>query len=163
MTWSVLISITDEKAKTSTTQANVPAATTAADAELFAQQLALLIDPLITGAITRVGISKSVPLPGGLTAAAAANSDVEEGARFQFRTVNGFYSAMRLATFDEANIQAGSRAVDLTAAAAFTTAMVDGIDITGVGGSGTIQPCDQRDEDLTALEFAREQFLSSRK
>ncbi|MCZ7545743.1 MAG: hypothetical protein M5R40_20485 [Anaerolineae bacterium] len=131
---------------------------------LFAEQLALLIDPLVVGALTRIGVTRDVDLPGGLAASASANADVEEGARFQFRTENGFFSGLRLPTFDESKIAAGTRGVDLADGdvAAFVAAMEDGLDLSGVGGTGTVQPCDARDEDLLALEFAREQFLSSR-
>jgi hypothetical protein len=164
MSWTILYSITDEKTKVSTTEVKLPGATTFADAEIFAGQMASLIDTLIEGAITRIGIVYQVDLPAGIKASANANSDVEEGARFQFRTANGFFSGCRLATFGESRIVAGSKEVDTvdTDVAAFVTAMVTGIDLSGVGGSGVIQPSDARDEDLTALEFAREQFLSSR-
>lgn len=164
MSYSIMYSIQDEKGRTSTTEFNVPTATSYDDVRIMAAQMAELIDPMINGAIIRIGIVDTVDLPVALSAAPAAGSDVEEGARFQFRTVNGFYSAMRLATFDESRIVAGSTAVDQTDgdAAAFITAMTDGIDLSGAGGSGVVQPCDKRNEDLTALEFAREQFLSSR-
>lgn len=164
MSWTILYSITDEKAKVSTTEVKLPSATAFADVEIFAAQMAALIDTVIEGYISRIGIVYQVALPGGIKSAANANSDVEEGARFQFRTVNGFFSGLRLATFSEALIVAGSKDVDTVNGdvAAFVTAMVTGIDTSGAGGSGTIQPSDARDEDLTALEFAREQFLSSR-
>ena len=164
MAWTILYSITDEKAKVSTTEVKLPSATTHADVVIFAQEMASLIDPLITGAITRIGITQEVALPSGLSASTAANSDVEEGAKFQFRTNGGFYTSLRLATFDEANIVAGGREVDQTDAdvAAFITAMTTGIDLTGAGGSGVVQPSDHRDDDVTALDFARELFLSSR-
>lgn len=164
MSWTILYSITDEKSKISTTEVKLPSATAFADVEIFAGQMAALIDTLITGYISRIGIVYQVALPAGIAAAASANSDVEEGARFQFRTTNGFFSGLRLATFNESRIVSGSKDVDTVDAdvAAFVTAMVTGIDLSGAGGSGTIQPSDSRNEDLTALEFAREQFLSSR-
>jgi hypothetical protein len=164
MAWTILYSITDEKAKVSTTEVKLPSATTHADVVIFAQEMASLIDPLLTGAITRIGITQEVSLPSGLSASAAANSDVEEGAKFQFRTNGGFFTSLRLATFDEGNIVAGGREVDQTDTdvAAFITAMTTGIDLTGAGGSGVVQPSDHRDDDVTALDSAREQFVSSR-
>lgn len=164
MTFTALFSIKDEKGKTSTTECNFPAATSLDDARLMAQEVAKLIDAQITGAIVRIGLVVQVDAPAGLNGSPAANSDVEEGARFQFRTVNGFYTAMRLPTFDEAKIVAGTTEVDLTDTdvTAFYTGMVAGIDLTGVGGSGTVSACDKRGEDIGALEFAKEQFLSSR-
>ncbi len=75
MAYTIMYSIVDEKGKTSTTEVKVPAATAWADAVLFTQELAELIAPLLTGAITRIGITRDVALPAGLAAAAAANSD----------------------------------------------------------------------------------------
>lgn len=165
MTWTVLYSIQDEKGAVSTTELNLPANYSLADANAFATEGAKLINALITGAITRIGISKAVELPGTLRAAALSGSDVEEGARFQFKTENGFYSSMRLATFDESKVIGGTREVDQadSAVAAFTGAMVSGLNLVAVGGTlASAEPCDKRGEDLTSLEFAREQFLSSR-
>lgn len=163
MAWTILYSIQDGKGKVSTTEVNLPTATNLASATAMAQQLATLINNVITGAIVRIGITLQVTPPGGLRVAAAANSDVEEGARFQYRTQNGFYSGLRIPTFDESLIATGSRDVNVAGAVAtFSTAMISGIDTSGAGGTGVIQPCDKRGEDLVALEFAREQFLSSR-
>lgn len=164
MAFVILYSIQDEKGSTSTTEVNIPGVTAFTDAVLFAQEMGKLINDLITGAITRIGIAFIVDLPAGLRAAPTALSDVEEGARFQFATANNFYTGLRLPTFAEGNIVAGTQTVDEVDAdvTAFVTAMVSGIDLTGVGGSGTIQPCDKREEDVTRLETAREQFLSSR-
>lgn len=164
MTYAILYSIEDEKGKRSTTEIKLPGATAYDDVRIFAAQMAPLIDALITGAIVRIGISDTLDLPGGLAAAPAANSDVEEGGRFQWRTNGGYYTGLRLPTFDEAMINAGSRDVNLadTDVAAFLAAMKDGIDLVSEGGSGVIQPSDYRDDDITALEFAREQFQSSR-
>ncbi len=105
-----------------------------------------------------------VDLPAGLRAAPSANSDVEEGGRFQFRTANNFFTSSRLPTLDESKVNAGSRDLNLTDAdiAAFVQAVISGIDLTAAGGSGTVTPCDKRNEDVASLEFAREAFQSSR-
>lgn len=164
MAFSVLYSIVDAKNEVSTCEVNVPAAITFANVGIFAAQMALLINPIITGAITRIGVAFTVTLPGGLRTTPVAGSDVEEGAKFQFRTAGNFFTGLRLPTFDETLIQSNSRAIDLEDAdvAAFIDAMTDGIDLTGAGGTGTPQPCDKREADIVALSFAREQFLSSR-
>jgi hypothetical protein len=164
MPYTVLYSVRDGKGATSTTELNLPDSITLDNARIFAAEMGKLIDNLITGAIVRIGLVLSVDLPSGIATNPDENSDVEEGARFQWRTQNGFYSGMRLPTFDEANIVAGSRDVDQAASpvAAFVLAMLDGINLVGAGGSGKPNPCDKRGEDIVALEFAREQFLSSR-
>lgn len=164
MAFTILYSIKDGKGAVSTTEVPIPSSVSFTDATIFAADLASLIDAVITGAITRIGIAFTVDLPGGLTAVPAGTSDVEEGARFQFRTDGGFYKGMRLPTFTEGLINAGSRDVDLTDldVIAFYTAITDGLDTTGGGGSGVVQPSDSREDDIVDIEYAREQFLSSR-
>jgi len=165
MAFSIIVSFRDNKNERSTTEINLPSGTAYDDVLLFAQEVVQLIDPLITGAIERVGIAATVDVSGlGLTAAPTVGSDVEEGARFQFRTALNNFTSLRLPTFDEAAIVPGTREVSQvdTDVAAFLTAMESGIDLTGVGGSGTIQPSDKRDEDIITTQQAREQFLSSR-
>lgn len=165
MAFAVIYSIRDEKGANSLMEVKVPSGTSFTDVAIFAQQMAPLINSLITGAITRIGVAFTVGLPGGLRAAPAAGSDVEEGGRFQFRTSLGNFTSTRIPTFDEQFVVAGTQEVDLTDAAvlAFVNSMLSGIDITGAGGSGIVEPSDSRDEDITALEFAREQFQSSRR
>ena len=162
MAYTILFSIQDAKGLLSTTEVNVPGASTYAQAQSFARELSKLIDPLISGAITRIGLVQTVSLPVELKASADTGADVEEGARFQYRTDGGFFTAMRIPTFLESKIQPNSRAVNLTdgAVAAFNTAMLSGIDLPD--SLGTVQPCDKRDEDIVALTAAVEQFLSSR-
>ncbi len=161
---SILYTIRDEKGEESTTTVNLPSSVTFSNVVLFAGEMAKLISPVITGAITRIGIAFTVTLPSGLRTNPLSNSDVEEGGRFQFRTENGFHTGLRLPTFNEAMITAGSRVIDQSApeVAAFIAAMQSGIDLSGVGGSGTVQPSDKRGEDIVAVEFAHEQFQSSR-
>lgn len=166
MGFSIIYSILDEKGKRSTTEVNLPSATAFNDVVIFGAELAKLIDPLITGSIERVGVAYTVALPAGLgiKTTPQPSSDVEEGARFQYQTNQGNYTGMRVPTFDEAAILPGSRLVDQvnTAVAAFLTAMESGIDLSGVGGSGVVQPSDKRDEDIVSTTSAREQFVSSR-
>lgn len=156
MALSILYSIQDAKGLTSTMEINIPTATTLANATTFAQAMAGLLNAVTTGVLTRIGVVLSVALPGGIRTGALTNSDTEEGARFQFRTSGGNFTAFRVPTFLETLIQSNSRAVDLedTDVAALVTAMEDGI-------SG-VNPVDKRNEDVTALTSAREQFQSSR-
>lgn len=161
----IVYSIRDEKGATSLMQVNAPSGTSLTDVAIFAQQMAPLIEALITGAITRIGLALTIGLPAGLRGSPLSGSDVEEGGRFQFRTSLGNYTSVRVPTFDESKIVAGSAEVDTTDAdvLAFINSMLSGIDITGAGGSGIVEPSDTRDEDVAALEFAREQFQSSRR
>jgi hypothetical protein len=161
----IVYTVEDRKGAASNTIINVPSGTTMPDAILFAQQMALLIDPMVTGRITRAGISLTVDLSSlGLGAVASDTSDVEEGARFQFTTAGNFRTSNRIPTFDETKVTVGGTDVDQVDAdvAAFIAAMEDGINLVGVGGSGTVGPTDSRDDDITATSLAKEAFQSSR-
>ena len=165
MALSVIYTFKDAKDKSSFTELNIPIGITLANAVLFAQQMALLIDPLIGGRIARIGIAATVTLPGGLSATANTASDVEEGAQFQFRTAQGFHSSNRIPTFSETFVNPGSNTIDTTDpdVAAFITAMVSGIALGPFGGTGTVSPTTNREEDLVALDFAVEDFQNSRR
>jgi hypothetical protein len=162
--FTVVLSIKDAKNQVSTTEINIPDTVSVADAKAYAQEVAKLVDPLITGAIVRIGVVLGVDLPGGLSATPDAGADVEEGARFQFRTAGGFFTSCRLATFDEAKISAGTRSVNTADAAvtAFVNGITSGIDVDPGVGVNNIMAQDKRGDDIVSLEFAREQFLSSR-
>ncbi len=161
MTWTLQFTLVDAKNETSTTEVNIPEQLLFDTVEATGQAFAALIDQLTTGAVTRITALHTIDLPGGLTPLPDGASDVEEGARFQFKTANGFYTALRLPTFDEGRIVTGTKEVDQVDAdvAAFIQAMVDGV---SVAAGPTVQPCDKRGEDIAQLTFAREQFVSSR-
>jgi len=165
MAVGVLFTFRDGKGETSSTQVNLPSNTSAADAILFGQQMAGLLDALISGAITRVGIVLDVDISAlGLNTTASGTSDVEEGARFQFRTANGFFTSMRIPTILEGIISSGGNSVNQVDVdvAAFLTAMETGIDLAGVGGTGTVAPVDTRNDDIVTTTSAKESFQSSR-
>lgn len=157
---SILYSVRDSKDQVSTFEINIPTSATLAQATGFAQAMATLVNAVTTGVLTRVGIVVGVTLPGGIRVAPLTNSDVEEGAKFQFNTAGGYRTGFRLPTFLETLIASNSRAVDLEDAdvAALVDAMESGIVITGT----TISPTDGRSDDVTALVSAKEQFLTSR-
>lgn len=163
MGFKIIYTIVDAKGTESDTSINFPTSYNFGDVRLFAEQSAARINQLITGKIVRIGIGFTVDLPSGLRAVAAANSDVEEGARFQFRTAGGYHTAMRLPTFDESYIVPGTREVDLTDADVtdFTDSMVTGAPVVALGG--VLSPSDTRDDDIVELKAARESFQSSRK
>lgn len=158
--FSVLYSIVDSKDATSTTEIAVPDSFSLVQITGFATSMAALIDAAIKGKITRVGVVIAVTLPGGLKTEPDADSDVEEGARFQFNSVGGFLTGFRLPTFDEAYIPSNTKAVDITdpVVAPIITAMTTGITVGGT----PVTPSDKREADIVSLKSAVEQFQSSR-
>lgn len=162
MAYSVQLTISDAKGEQSVVSIPLPTATSITDASLFAEQVIPLIEPLVNGALRDARLS--VPIPYTPWIATASISDVQEKARFAFRTVNDFLKLISIPSVVESIFSPGTKNVDTTDTdvAAFVTAMVDGIDLTGVGGSGVIQPCDVRGEDLTELATAVEAWGRSR-
>jgi len=154
---TVVYGVKDGKGKISNFQMNVPNSTALADVIDFATGMIPLVLALITGGLTHIGIAFDISdiLSAG-DDTAAATSDVEEGARFQFITNGGYDTALRLPTFDEAKIVAGTRLVNQADAAviAFNLAM-----LTGIGG---VVPTDTRGDDITGIAFEREDFQKSR-
>jgi hypothetical protein len=154
------IAITVEDGKNppnkSTVFVNIPTATTVAAATTFAQGITGLIDAVIGGKITNLAICYRVTLPGGLKALAEALSDVEEGAKFIWRTAGNFLTSFRLPTFLESKILAGTKSVDLT------DPDVDGVVDFMTTGSLGVTPTDARDDDIETVASARENFVKDR-
>lgn len=157
MAVSVLFTIRDAKDARSLVEFYLPDATTIADAQTWITAAAPLLNALITGAIERVGVCLSAALPGGLRASPLANSDVEEGAKFIFNSTGGYQTSVRIPTFDETHMVAGSTQVDTTAGpvASFVAGMTAGLSL--------IEPTDYRGADIVSLRSARESFQRSRR
>lgn len=152
------ITFADADGDTTTRTWELPVSVTVTDVPLVAGQLMLLMAPLITGTITKASYTVEVTPP---ALVAAALSDVQELLGVAARTTNGFLKKMNLPTIDEAKVFVpGSKEADLTDAdvLAYTTALINGIDVSGVGGSGVVQFSDSRGEDLTSIEYAVEEF-----
>ena len=162
MAFAIIYTIRDSKGKRSTTEVNFPSSFSFTDVSLFAAQQAERINDLIKGRIERIGVAFNVDVPGTIRATPLPDSDVEEGAKFQVRTEDGNFTSMRLPTFDEQFVLPGTRSVDLADPVVdeFVDSMVTGAPVVALGG--VLHPSDKRDEDIVALEFAREQFTNSR-
>lgn len=162
MAINIQLAIGDAKGDVSTVTIPIPSSTSMNDAYLFAQEIAKLVEPLVNGTLRSLRVNFEVPFTPWAVASSIA--DIQEKARFSFRTVGNFLKSISLPTILESIFTPGSAQVDTSDAdvAAFVTAMTDGIDLTGVGGSGTIEPSDARDADLTSLEAAVEAWGKSR-
>lgn len=162
MPLSIQLTIGDAKGDQSTVSIPLPDATAVTDAVLFAQAIIPLIEPLLNGALRDARLA--VPVTFTPWSAPASIADIQEKARFAFRGANNFLKSISLPTFVETFFSAGSKDVDTsdTDVAAFVTAMTDGIDLTGAGGSGVVEPCDTRGDDLTEIESAVEAWGNAR-
>lgn len=151
----------DAKGKSSVSKINFPINVDISELQGFATSTAQLIDPLIKGQITSIGIGLEVGLPGsGLKTSPNADSDVEEGARFNWLAASGANTEFRIPTFDEAKMVTGTPNVDLadTDVDAFVQRMLAG-HTTGLVNAS---PSDDRGSDITDIISARESFTSTR-
>lgn len=157
ITWS----IQDAKGKVSVTKMNFPDTATVADLSTFAVSMATALNDVIQGKIVSAGIGFEVDLSGAtIRSAPLSTSDIEEGARFIWRSAIGAITQFRLPTFDEAKMLSGTQQVDL--ADTDVDAIHDAV-VTGFGvGAGYVHPSDDHGEDIVSLESARESFTSSR-
>lgn len=154
-------SIKDAKGKVSIAKINFPDTSDIADIVGFAEDAATAINNIIKGKIIDAGIGIAVDISGAtIRSSPDSNSDVEEGARFSFRSAIGALTNLRLPTFDEAKMVSGTQVVNTadTAVDAFVDLMVIG---NGVG-AGFGHPSDDHGEDVVSLESARESFTSTR-
>ena len=158
----IFVNFLDDSGDATTRSWYVDSGTAIPDVVLLVPALVTVILPLIAGEVTGAGFTLNVDVSGLGGAAAQVVSDIEEIGRFAYRTVNGFIKRMSIPTFDESLVVGGTDNIDLTDAGvqAFNTAMTDGIDLAGAGGSGVIQFTDHRAEDLTVRSGdAVEDFL----
>jgi hypothetical protein len=156
----VVYSILDAKGKTSTMKVNFGPSPNLGMVTAWASAAGPLIANLIKGQIIDIGIGIGVTLPGGLPTSPDPDSDVEEGARFNWHTAIGALTNFRIPTFDEAHIATGTAQVDTTDAdvSAFVDKVINGHTVL----LENVQPTDERGSDINALKTAREAFQSSR-
>lgn len=161
---NVEIFFTIQDAKGDKSRMTIPAVIdTLDDAQYAIEEMGALIDPLVNGGFVSAGVTLIGDVS-GLGTSPAAVSDVQEGARFVFQTADPYYKSLRLPTFDEAYLIAGSPDVDTTDAdvSAFVTMMTTGINLTAAGGTGSVAPSDYRFEDLVGLTSAKEDWGKNR-
>jgi len=161
MPYECIYTIVDEKDHKSSLRHYLPDETAVADVVGFIEDFAPLLEDVLSGAIIRAGFTRAVDISGlGLRAEPQAGSDVEEGATFIYTDADRNMMRHRVPTFLESLILAGTREVDVSAAAviALRAAMVTGL----TPDATLVPPCEHRGGDLTALSSARETFQRSR-
>lgn len=162
----VSYTIMDAKGKKSTVQINFPEAAAGSGfidvLHSFTDTTCVLIDALIKGQVVDCGIGVKVDISGItlIKDSPDADSDVEEGGRFQFLSAVNSLTKLRLPTFDEAHLLPGTQQVDLTDVNvdAFVDRMIEGRTVVAVN----VSPSDDRGEDIESIASARESFQSSR-
>jgi hypothetical protein len=162
--WQLSFVIEDGKGQQSVHSLWLPAASTSVDIQEFTDLYIEELDPLIGGLIVSASVSMPLTTTGAEVEADKAAifpiSDVEEGAIFKYRSTNQFPFRHRIPTFLEGAFVSGTVDVDEADAdvSDYVDAMIDGLVVT----SGTLQPIEHRDEDLTLLIGGVENFTRSR-
>jgi hypothetical protein len=157
----VTYSLQDAKGQTSVQKINFPANADIAVLQTFVVSTATMINAIVTGKIISAGIGLEVDLSGAtIRATPLINSDVEEGARFNWATALNTNTQFRIPTFDEAFLFDGTQEVDTTDAA--VDALVQRIIQGQTVGLTNVSPSDDRGEDINTLVSARESFQSTR-
>lgn len=149
--------IRDAKGLSSRTLVHLPSATSVANATTYAGALAAVIDAVIGGSLESIDLCIGIALPGGIKSTPGADTDIEEGAVFVYKDVDGRIFRQRLPTFLESLIETGTRQVDN--ANAGVQAYTDMV----VVGNGTVAPVTLADTQITALFSDKEQFVKNRK
>lgn len=156
----VVFSIVDDDGHPSSVSVRIPSDTAAADATAFASDVATLLDAVIDGVITRIGISETVTPPGGLKTAALANCDVEVGATLFYAAAGGFVFRHRIPTWKISLIVDDGSVIDQSDGdvQAFRDMMVNGITPVAT----LVQPAEWRDADITAFNVGSQTFTKTR-
>lgn len=163
---SITFVIKDEDGKgTGSFVINIPETVSLPNMVGFALQLAPVVDAVIRGNISGISLSIDIDLaPGAVADTPSPGSDLEEGARFSFATAANVPTFMRIPTFNEALMVAGTDDVDvsLPSVAAFISAIEDGLDATPGGGDQVVEPVDSRGSAITNVLTAVESFAKYR-
>lgn len=166
MAWGIIFTIEDAKGKKSSVQINASPSLVWGEVVLVAQGFASILDQAIRGVIRSISVSSEVDLPGGIGLNPDADSDVEEGAKFQFLTDGGHYTNFRIPTFDEdlllenGDVDETDGVVDTIIEATLGTYDFDPDPFP----TNVVDDCltDTRDEDIVSFVWGRENFISSR-
>lgn len=154
LTYGLIYTFVDDSGESATATISLPTAFSLAQFTEFGRAMAVFVDDLVSGLISRAELSVGVDLSTLTGNTAAAGSDVQEINSYQFTTAVGRKVNINIPGTDETDVNPNSDELNTVDAqqAAFINAMVSGIAVTG----GTIQPTDIDSEDITALVYARE-------
>lgn len=154
-------SVEDADGDVATTTVKVPSTATLVDLQEFAEAQATLIDAVLDGKIIGAGGSFNIDISGLTVNLSSGADDVEDIGSFQFRTVDGRPVIVNIPCLDEDKVIVGADDLDQTDTdvAAFIAMMTSGLAVTG----GTIIPTDVGEDDIVAIDYARERFRASGK
>lgn len=154
--FEVVYTFEDDDGDSAESAIKIPSSPSIAQFTEFAQAMAQLIDPIVSGLISSAGVRVSIDISALTGNIKASQGDVQDVGAFRYRTGDARPVRVNVPAISEALVLANSDDLDTAAPAvsAFNTAMLSGIAVVG----GTIQPCDVDEDDIVTLSFARERF-----
>ena len=157
--FEVVYEYTDDSGDKAESAIKLPTTFTLAQYTEFVRAMAVLVDKVVVGIVSRAGIRVAIDVSSLTGNTVLGLSDVEDVGAFQYATADARPVRFNIPGIQESHVLAGSDDIDTAAAeiAAFNTAMLSGIAVT----AGTISPTDVAEDDVTSLVFARERFRST--
>lgn len=157
----VIYEVEDRDGDRSTTSVKVPNGFSISQFTEFGAAMATLIDAMLEGRVSGADLALSVDLSGLTFNTLDLASDVEDIGAFQFRTSENRPVRVNIPGINEINVLDYSDDLDQAApsVSAFIAMMESGLAVT----LGTISPCDVAEDDIIAVEYARERFRASGK
>lgn len=154
----LIYTIKDRRNKPATTSVRIIDATEA-QTDAFANAWADAIDNIIGGVIRAASAILGVDISALTGNVAAAGSDVEEIAAFEFRTALGTKVNVNIPAILETLVDNDTGEMNLAApaVAAFIAMMEDGITVGGT----LVEPCDVGGEDIVSTRVSRERSRNS--
>lgn len=154
-TFNISYSLQDADGNVNSFAVKVPAGSlTLAEIEGFAQQLAPIVDDVTDAQIVDMAIGLNAALPGGLKSSPVANSNNQEGGLISFNTDGPYKYSYRVPAWYQAGFSGAEINQSETNAAAFITAMLSGLDVSGT----QVIPSDAYENDLTSVARAYKSF-----
>jgi hypothetical protein len=155
--WSVNYTVQDSEGDKSVVGFYLPGTETLTAVEEFASGMFAFLDAMILGGVVACNVSKAVDVVGIPSAIGA--SDVEVGAVFIFVTDGGYFTRVRVPTFDVATF-IPSNSSDVNVALAPVANFIGEMKLGGGPGS---QPSDYRGDDIVELSSAKESYQRQRR
>lgn len=140
----VSISVIDDGGKTDTVKVYVPDSLTIDQVQAWVNVFLPDLDVVTAAKINRAGVNLGLTLPGGLKANPVADRPVNNGANFSFDAADTPYRhTIRVPSIDAGLVD--GEVLDIA------DALLDDFKLDLVTGDGTVAPCDEYENDLTAF------------
>lgn len=159
MPYQILLTVEDAKGRSSSMKFYMLDSTPYAEVVTYAQEFATRMEPLTVGAIRKIAVTQTIPLPAGLKTIPVAVADVEEKMRITYRTEFNHSFAYSIPAYNEqfASILYGSSEKILDFLEPEVEAFYN-LNIAAAAAGFTDNPCDTRSETLFVIKKSSQRF-----